>query len=78
MAEKHLSEKQRSEWMSLLAVSDPEDIKRMADTVPSTVKYTYVLKPETGMIMAQARADGSHATFNLGEVSITRCIPGIS
>lgn len=35
--------------------------------------WSYLRKPEIGLIMARGRAGGSGAPFNFGEVTVTRC-----
>lgn len=35
--------------------------------------YTWLRKPETGMVMLRGRIGGDGARFNLGEATITRC-----
>ncbi len=74
MDNQYFSSKQRKEWMKLLAVSDTVSIESAAESIPDNIRYSYVVEPETGMIMIQARADGRRSRFNLGEISITRCI----
>lgn len=35
--------------------------------------WSYLRKPEIGLIMARGRAGGTGAPFNFGEVTVTRC-----
>lgn len=35
--------------------------------------WSFLRKPETGLIMARGRMGGSDAPFNFGEVTVTRC-----
>jgi alpha-D-ribose 1-methylphosphonate 5-triphosphate synthase subunit PhnG len=35
---------------------------------------TWLRKPETGLVMLRARAGGAGARFNLGEMTLTRCV----
>ncbi|MPZ45554.1 MAG: phosphonate C-P lyase system protein PhnG [Betaproteobacteria bacterium] len=36
--------------------------------------YTWLRRPETGLYMVRGRVGGSGNRFNLGEVSVTRCV----
>ena len=66
--------KERREWIRLLAnagLSDLEDARRQLE---NPVAYKYIVRPETGLLMVQAKADGSHNRFHLGEVSVTKCV----
>ena len=40
--------------------------------------WSYLRKPETGLIMAQGRIGGSGAPFNFGEITVTRCAVAIA
>lgn len=43
-----------------------------ADDTTGTA-WSYLRKPEIGLIMARGRMGGSGAPFNFGEVTVTRC-----
>lgn len=63
----------RQTWMALLARA-PEALleKHLASQCLGNLEW---LRPaETGLMMVQARAGGTGSRFNLGEVSITRCV----
>ena len=64
----------RKYWIALLNSADPEDLKAARKKLSATIKYAYISRPETGMIMAQAKADGIGKHFCLGEVTVTKCI----
>jgi len=36
--------------------------------------YRHVRRPETGMVMVRGRMGGDGAPFNLGEMTVTRCV----
>ncbi|THB77886.1 MAG: phosphonate C-P lyase system protein PhnG [Desulfobacteraceae bacterium] len=65
---------ERKAWIKLLAGADPARLKAFRDQLPDSVRYAYIVRPETGMLMVQAKADGSQNRFNLGEVTISRCV----
>ena len=68
------TENDRKNWIGLLNNADPDDLEEVRKNMDGLIDYTYIVKPETGMIMVQAKADGSKARFNLGEVSVSRCV----
>jgi alpha-D-ribose 1-methylphosphonate 5-triphosphate synthase subunit PhnG len=43
------------------------------ENVGEKPEYGYLRRPETGMIMVQARTGGTGQRFNLGEMTVTRC-----
>ena len=68
------SQDARKKWMALLGSADPKILESARNGLDLPFTPTYIVKPETGMLMAQARADVAGARFNLGEVTVTRCI----
>lgn len=63
----------RKYWMSVLAkaaTSALEDAWRDVDPKPG---FTHLRRPETGLVMVQARAGGTGQRFNFGEMTVTRC-----
>lgn len=68
------TKKNRKEWIGLLGSADPKDLEAGRKEHAKGVKITHVIKPETGMIMVQAKADGSNGRFNLGEATVSRCV----
>lgn len=68
----------RKEWISLLAAADPAWLKdrlmACKETLDMDLHPHYMVPPETGMIIMQARQDGAGPRFNLGEVTVSRCI----
>lgn len=65
---------QRQEWISLLGSADPAWLEARKKTLALDPTPDYMVPPETGMIMMQARQDGAGSRFNLGEVTVSRCI----
>ncbi|WP_407935990.1 phosphonate C-P lyase system protein PhnG [Cupriavidus plantarum] len=71
----------RAAWMRILALSGPDALDaawdRLWDASPGEgapmPTYRFLRKPESGMTMVRARAGGTGAQFNLGEMSVTRC-----
>jgi len=62
----------RQQWMQILARAgaalDPhgEELRRTG--------HRYIRPPETGLVMVRGRVGGSGAPFNLGEMTVTRCV----
>jgi alpha-D-ribose 1-methylphosphonate 5-triphosphate synthase subunit PhnG len=64
---------ERRGWMSVLAKAAPADLA--ARLAPLSVPEAEVLKgPEVGTTMVRGRAGGTGAAFNLGEMTVTRCV----
>ncbi len=61
--------------MSVLAKASPGTLDglfaRVANDVPP---YRVLRSPETGLTMVRGRAGGTGQVFNLGEMTITRCV----
>jgi alpha-D-ribose 1-methylphosphonate 5-triphosphate synthase subunit PhnG len=68
-----MTQNDRKSWMALLGGADLADLESARKQI-SGINWTYIVKPETGMLMVQARSDGSNARFNLGEVTVSRCV----
>jgi alpha-D-ribose 1-methylphosphonate 5-triphosphate synthase subunit PhnG len=64
---------ERRQWMSVLARADKEALDAAWQARDDRPEHTWVRPPETGMTMVRGRAGGSGQTFNLGEMTITRC-----
>ena len=70
MADEHTT---RRRWMSVLAQASGEEIEQAWQALPARPEYRVVRRPEVGLVMVRARAGGSGAPFNLGEMTVTRC-----
>ena len=46
----------------------------MCAPIRNRPSYLWLRRPETGLVMVRARAGGSGAQFNLGEMAVTRCV----
>lgn len=64
----------RSAWMAVLATSEAESLERAWERLPSRPGYEYLRRPETGMVMVRARTGNTGGRFNLGEMTVTRCM----
>ena len=67
----------RPRWMSVLAQTTDEALERAWQGVVDPPPYRLLRGPETGLVMVRARAGGTGARFNLGEMTVTRCSVGL-
>lgn len=70
MAAEHAA---RRRWMSVLAQATGAEVERAWQALVERPEYRVVRRPEVGLVMVRARAGGSGAPFNLGEMTVTRC-----
>lgn len=63
----------RRAWMAVLARAGRDELERLIDT-GDTHAYTTLRAPETGLCMVRGRMGGSGRPFNLGEMTLTRCV----
>ena len=62
----------RPEWVSLLAATDLALLERAFESLQIPA-FTWLRRPETGLMMVRGRIGGTGDRFNLGEVTVTRC-----
>lgn len=72
-SEQSKSVKQRQILLSTLAKSSLNDIKHYWQGRLENEEYEVIRQPQTGMVMAVARAGSNGEPFNFGEVTVTRC-----
>lgn len=63
----------RQAWMATLACAPEALLDQLWRQVEGKPAYGLLRKPEAGLVMVRARAGGSGAQFNLGEMTVTRC-----
>ncbi|MHA7775864.1 phosphonate C-P lyase system protein PhnG [Roseibium sp. M-1] len=63
----------RQHVMATLAASSPEAVAERFESLPEQ-PYELVRQPETGLVMVRGRMGGTGSPFNLGEVTVTRCV----
>lgn len=59
--------------MAVLAKAKLEDLEERWRFLREKPQYHFLRPPETGLIMIQARAEGTGSPFRLGEMTVTRC-----
>jgi alpha-D-ribose 1-methylphosphonate 5-triphosphate synthase subunit PhnG len=62
----------RQRWMSVLAHAG-KHLEAYGEQLREP-GYRFIRPPEIGMVMVRGRIGGSGAAFNLGEMTITRCV----
>ena len=62
----------RAQWLALLARAPLALLEQVLQPHTQAAPH-WLRKPETGLMMVQARTGGSGERFNLGEMTVTRC-----
>lgn len=65
---------ERQSWISLLGSADKPRLQQAWDEIRPKVTHTLVSGPETGLVMVRAREDGEGPRFNLGEMTVSKCV----
>lgn len=68
------SVRQRQAWMAVLAKASTAAIEPLWNTLSDKPRWTCIRPPEVGMVMVRARAGGTGQRFNMGEMTVTRCV----
>lgn len=63
----------RRHIIATLAAATPEAVAEKYQAI-ETPDYELVRQPETGLVMVRGRMGGTGSPFNLGEVTVTRCV----
>lgn len=64
----------RSAWMSALAKAPLALLEHQVATLGALPEYRFLRSPEIGLAMVRGRAEGTGQPFNLGEITLTRCV----
>lgn len=64
----------RQRWMSLLAKAPEAMLDRLFSGLGPEPAFDWVRPPEVGSVMVRGRTGGTGAAFNLGEMTVTRCV----
>lgn len=67
------AENPRKLWISLLATATAGRVSALLDGAMTRPDFEWLRLPEIGSAMVRARAGGTGAQFNLGEITVTRC-----
>lgn len=60
--------------MSVLAKAPLELLEQCVATLEGVPEYGFLRSPEVGLTMVRGRAEGTGQPFNLGEMTLTRCV----
>lgn len=63
----------RQAWLGLLATAPEGRAAHLLAELDLAPDYRLLRQPEIGTVMTRARAGGTGAPFNLGEITVTRC-----
>jgi len=66
-------DRRRAAWMRVLALAGADELDRAFAGLGELPARRWLRVPQTGLAMVRARAGGTGAQFNLGEVTLTRC-----
>jgi alpha-D-ribose 1-methylphosphonate 5-triphosphate synthase subunit PhnG len=64
----------RSNWISTLAKAPLPLLEECVKTLGTVPDYDFLRSPEIGLTMVRGRAEATGQPFNLGEMTITRCV----
>lgn len=64
----------RQEWMAVLAKAPLNLLEQCVKNLGNLPEYRFLRSPEVGLTMVRGRAGGSGDAFNLGEMTLTRCV----
>lgn len=65
---------QRQTWMATLAKAELELLEKLVNKLGTLPSYSFLRSPEIGLTMVRGRAGGTGEPFNLGEITMTRCV----
>ena len=68
-----LGVEERRRAMGLLARAETAMLSELWRDWPDKPAFTWLRKPESGLVMVRGRMGGEGAAFNLGEMTVTRC-----
>lgn len=67
------SQTERQHWIGVLARARRSELLPFEDALRD-VEYQMIRAPEIGMTLVRGRMGGNGAPFNVGEMSVTRCV----
>ena len=67
-------QKNRKQWMATLAKAPVAELEALVYQLKDLPQYQFLRSPETGLTMVRGKAGGVGQVFNLGEMTITRCV----
>lgn len=64
----------RQRWFAVLARSGADKVLEMSQGKFNDEEFHIVKAPESGMVQIRGRAGGNGDAFNMGDMTVTRCI----
>lgn len=64
----------RQHWMGILSRAPIDELESRWKAMESRPETRFIRAPEIGLMMVRSRAGGSGTPFNLGEMTMTRCV----
>ena len=64
----------RQQWMALLAKAPVARLDELVQACGELPSYSFLRSPEIGLTMVRGRMGGTGQPFNLGEMTLTRCV----
>lgn len=64
----------RQAWMAVLATADTDALMAFSDSVIATESFQDIRTAEVGLTQVRGRMGGTGSAFNLGDMTITRCV----
>lgn len=64
----------RQAWMSLLSKAPEGAVRNHLQNIIPIPGYTWLRVPEIGTVMVRGKTSGTGSAFNLGEMTVTRCV----
>ena len=65
---------ERQAWMAILAKASPLQLQEKIKALEPLPEYSFLRPPEIGLTLVRGRAGGTGQVFNLGEMTLTRCV----
>lgn len=63
----------RRHWMGVLAKAPQSELERLWPELGPLPEWSWLRRPEIGLVMVRGRMGGDGGPFNLGEMTVTRC-----
>jgi alpha-D-ribose 1-methylphosphonate 5-triphosphate synthase subunit PhnG len=64
----------RQAWLRVLALTPLRELASFVGGLAALPPFVHLRGPEIGLAMVRGRAGGDGAPFNLGEMTVTRCV----
>lgn len=68
------TQSERQAWIATLAKAEPEQLEGLVNQLGTLPEYSFLRPPEIGLAMVRGRIGGTGGLFNLGEMTLTRCV----